>query len=103
MASAAADNLARRLSGILEQPFEFQDAAVCISLGRREGVVDLRHPDTSPRERIVSGRWGALLKEAVCRFTVQRMHWERAAFWPAGSLRAPARLPAPEKRPQIAS
>jgi NADH:ubiquinone reductase (H+-translocating) len=103
MAITGADNLARRLAGIPEQAFEFQDAAVCISLGRRAGVVDLRHPDASVRERIISGRWGAWLKESVCRFTVRRMHWERGAFWPPGSLRAPARLEADEERPQIAS
>jgi NADH dehydrogenase len=103
MAITGADNLARRLAGIPEQAFEFQDAAVCISLGRRAGVVDLRHPDASVRERIISGRWGAWLKESVCRFTLRRMHWERGAFWPAGSLGAPARLEAGEERPQIAS
>jgi NADH dehydrogenase FAD-containing subunit len=101
MAVAAADNLARKLAGIPEQPFEFRDAAVCISLGRRDGVIDARHPDGSPRESIISGRWGALLKEAVCRFTLQRMRWERAAFWPAGSLHAPLRLGTPA-RPQSA-
>jgi len=102
MADAAADNLARRLAGVVEQPFEFRDAAVCISLGRRDGVIDARHADGSPRERIITGRWGALLKEAVCRFTLQRMRWERSAFWPAGSLRALPRL-GPAGRRQIAA
>jgi NADH:ubiquinone reductase (H+-translocating) len=102
MAIAAADNLARRLTGIPEQPFEFRDTGVCISLGRRDGVIDLRHPDSSVREQIISGRWGALLKEAVCGFTVRRMHWERRAFWPAGSLSVAGRISTRE-RPQIAS
>jgi NADH dehydrogenase len=88
MALAAADNLARSFAGIPEQPFEFRDVAVCISLGRRDGLIDARYPDGSPRERVITGRWGALLKEAVCRFTLQRMRWERSALWPAGSLHA---------------
>jgi NADH dehydrogenase FAD-containing subunit len=57
MAVAAADDIARRRAGLPEQPFEFSDGGVCISLGRRL--------DSS------------LLKETVCRFTVRRMSWER--------------------------
>jgi hypothetical protein len=55
-------------------------------------------PDGTPRERIISGRWGARLKELVCRFTVQRLRWERFAFWPAGPLSAPLQLPASRER-----
>jgi NADH:ubiquinone reductase (H+-translocating) len=99
MALAAADNLARRLAGIPEQPFEFRDGGVCISLGRHDGLFDLRHADGSPRERSITGRWGALLKEAVYRFTLQRMRWERSAFWPAGSLYAAPRLGTSERPP----
>jgi NADH dehydrogenase len=102
MAIAAADNLARRLAGLPEQAFEFRDVGVCISLGRRDGVIDLRQPDGSPRERTLTGRWGARLKESVCRFTLRRMGWERWALWPAGSLHAPPRL-SPSGRAQSAA
>ncbi len=94
MAVLGADNVARRLAGLPEQPFEFRDAGMCISLGRQAGVIDLRSPDGTPRERMLSGRWGARLKEMVCRFTIRRLSWERFAFWPAGPLSAPLQLPA---------
>jgi NADH dehydrogenase len=102
MAVAAADNLARRLAGIAEQPFEFRDVGVCISLGRRDGVIDTRHPDGSPRERIITGRSGALLKEAVCRATLLRLRWERSGFWPVRPLHVPPRLGTSD-RPQVAA
>ena len=98
MALLGADNLARRLAGLPEQPFEFSDTGVCISLGRRDGVIDTRSPDGTPRERIVRGRWGARLKEMICRFTIRRLRWERFAFWPAGPLAAAAQLPASRER-----
>ena len=98
MALLGADNLARRLAGLAEQPFEFSDVGVCISLGRRDGLIDTRSPDGTPRERIIGGRWGARLKETVCRLTVHRLRWERFAFWPAGPLSAALQLPASRAR-----
>ncbi|HEU4577773.1 MAG TPA: FAD-dependent oxidoreductase [Polyangiaceae bacterium] len=98
MAALGADNLARRLVGLPEQPFEFSDAGVCISLGRRDGLIDLRRADGTARERILPGRWGARLKELVCRFTILRLGWERSAFWPVAPLAAPAQLPASRAR-----
>jgi NADH dehydrogenase FAD-containing subunit len=98
MAVLGADNLARRLAGLPQQPFEFSDVAVCISLGRRAGLIDARSPDGTPSERIIRGPWGARLKELVCRFTIRRLRWERFAFWPAGPLSAPAQLPASRAR-----
>jgi NADH dehydrogenase FAD-containing subunit len=98
MAVLGADNLARRLAGLPEQAFEFSDAAVCISLGRSAGLIDLRSADGTARERILRGRWGARLKELVCRFTIRRLRWERSGLWPAGALSAPAQLPASRAR-----
>jgi hypothetical protein len=61
-------------------------------------VIDLRAPDGTPRERILGGRWAARLKELVCRFTIQRLRWERFAFWPAGPLGAALPLAASRAR-----
>ena len=37
-----------------------------LSLGRRDGLLQLAHADDSPRNAIVSGRAGALVKTAIC-------------------------------------
>jgi NADH dehydrogenase len=90
MALHAADNLARRLFGLGLQPFDFRDGGVCISLGRRDAVIDLRHPDGSVRSRVITGRMGARFKEAICRYTVARQRWERSGWWPMRALDRPA-------------
>jgi NADH dehydrogenase FAD-containing subunit len=102
MAPAIADNLVRRHLKLPEVPFVFSDGGVCISLGRRAGVIDRRWPDGTPREQIISGRSGALLKELVCRYTVLRMRAERAGLWPLLPLDGPQRLPTSDRR-QIAA
>ena len=83
---------ARRWLSLPEVPFVFNDGGVCVSLGRRFGVIDRRWPDGTPREQIISGRSGALLKELVCRYTVLRMRAERSGLWPLGSLERPRQL-----------
>ena len=43
----------------------FRFALRCISLGRRDGLVQFVHPDDSPRELVVTGRLAAAVKEAI--------------------------------------
>lgn len=60
----------------------------CLSLGRRDGYVQLVHADDSPRPLAVTGRAGAWVKEAICRLTVtgpQREAKKAGAYWaPSG-------------------
>lgn len=42
----------------------------CISLGRRDGLIQFVREDDSPREAILTGRAAALYKEAIVRGTV---------------------------------
>lgn len=87
----AADNLARSLAGEDERPFGLGDSIFCVSLGRRDGLIQLMTNAGEPRG-IVTGRLGAWIKERVVRFTVWSMKLERYfAFyrWPQPRRRLP--------------
>jgi monoamine oxidase len=42
----------------------------CISLGRKDGLIQFVHQDDSPRPAILTGRAAAIYKEAVVRGTI---------------------------------
>jgi NADH dehydrogenase len=67
MAAHAADNLYARLVNEPQQPFRFGYVAQCISLGRRDGLIQRVRADDSPTDRIMTGRPAAWFKEAICR------------------------------------
>ncbi|MFF8814332.1 NAD(P)/FAD-dependent oxidoreductase [Streptomyces pactum] len=69
-AQQAARALAARLSGREPRPLRFRYALQCISLGRRDGLIQFVNGDDSPRERVLTGRKAAFVKEAVVRGTV---------------------------------
>ena len=68
----------------------------CLSLGRREGLVQMLTPDDRPRPTILRGRVAVLVKEAICRMTVVMLRAEargiRAYKW--SQPRTNAALPA---------
>lgn len=76
MGAHAADHLAAELHGGPARPFRFGDGGVCISLGRRLGMVQRRQRDGRSTEQVVTGRLGAWLKERVCRYTVFSLRME---------------------------
>ena len=55
----------------------FSFVARCISLGRHDALVQRVNADDAPREQIFTGRFGALVKEAICRYTVWSLYTER--------------------------
>jgi NADH dehydrogenase len=63
-AVAAARAITERLAGRTPKPLRFKDFAWCISLGRRDGVVQFGKADDSP---VLTGRLAALVKESVVR------------------------------------
>ena len=67
MAAQAADNLGALLGGEPQQPFRFGYVVQCISLGRRDGLIQRVQADDSPVERIWTGRPAAWFKEFICR------------------------------------
>ena len=67
-AQKAVRALAKRLAG--EEPgdrLDFEYRIQCISLGRRDGLIQFVNADDSPRERVLTGRAAALTKELVVR------------------------------------
>lgn len=69
MGAHAGENVERALRGEGPKPFPFAIALRCVSLGRRDGLVQFTNPDDSPVSRVWTGRLGLLVKEMICRMT----------------------------------
>lgn len=78
MGAHVADNLLALAQGKTQQPFSFHYGGQCVSLGRRRGIVQLVHPDDSPKDQVLRGWMGAMVKEMICRFAFQALPLERA-------------------------
>ncbi|MDV9191443.1 FAD-dependent oxidoreductase [Streptomyces sp. SR27] len=63
----AARSIERELRGEEPEPLDFGFHFQCVSLGRRDGLIQFVHPDDSPRDRILTGRPAAVFKELVVR------------------------------------
>jgi NADH dehydrogenase len=77
--------------GATTEPFRFSFVTLCISLGRRDGIIQPRHPDDSSRGTALTGRAAAWCKELVCRFTILAIRLERIGVpyaWPKTTLKA---------------
>lgn len=86
MAAHAADNLTALIQHQPQAPFGFSYVFRCISLGRRDGLIQWVKADDQAKEHIYTGRLAAFVKEMVCRFAwwsidIQRS-WPQAYFWP---------------------
>lgn len=77
MAAQAADNAVAELTGGAPQAFRFGDPGFCVSLGRRDGIIQFVELDGRPREALLTGRLAAWLKEQACRYTIFALHAER--------------------------
>ncbi|HEX2574079.1 MAG TPA: FAD-dependent oxidoreductase [Polyangia bacterium] len=104
----AADNVSRAVLGKPEARFGFGDTGVCVSLGRRDALIQVMRQDGRPTDRVFTGRVGAWIKERICRLTVTMLRAERHDWWryrwrsaPAGAAERPALEAA--KTPRIAA
>jgi NADH dehydrogenase FAD-containing subunit len=99
MAIQVAENIARAAAGKVEKPFRFGDTGFCISLGRKDGLIQLSRADGSPAG-IIKGWWAARIKELICRYTIWSLKLERRfAFY---RWRTPA-LPAANEPKRLAA
>jgi NADH dehydrogenase len=73
MAAYAADFIA----GATTEPFRFAFGIRCISLGRRDGIIQFVHADDSPRDSFLGGRPAAWVKELICRYVTMSIRMER--------------------------
>jgi NADH:ubiquinone reductase (H+-translocating) len=73
LGSHAADTVLSRIAG--EQPADFDKgiAAMCVSLGRGDGVFQLAHRNDTAMRLHLSGRLGAMLKEAACTSPIRQL------------------------------
>lgn len=96
------DNLARLLLGQREQPFSYVTVPYCVSLGRRNGLLELPAVGRHARRGLIRGALAARIKELICRGTLWALALERRRAALASWLRptrAP-RLPASTSTPQ---
>ncbi|MFF2508067.1 NAD(P)/FAD-dependent oxidoreductase [Streptomyces sp. NPDC058067] len=63
----AADTLARIVKGRTPEPYSMSYVGQAVSLGRRDGLLQVSRRDDTVRRLYVSGRAAALVKEGVCR------------------------------------
>lgn len=86
MGAHAAAEVLRRVQGRPPAPLRFGAALLCVSLGRREGLIQLLTPDDRPRARVLRGRLAVFVKEAICRMTVVALRAESRGLkiynWP---------------------
>jgi NADH:ubiquinone reductase (H+-translocating) len=76
----AAENVARRLGARPEQPLQYGVPFFCVSLGRRDGLIQMAARDGSMTGRVLTGRRGAWFKELICRSTVWALKMERSGI-----------------------
>lgn len=77
MGAHAGDTLARLIRGQEPEPFRFSYILRCISLGRHDGLIQFVASDDTPRDRVLTGRAAAVVKEAICRYTLTSVEAER--------------------------
>ncbi len=98
MGAHAADNVARVVRGREARPWRFGFFGKCISLGRRRAVVQSTDARDAPTGHVYTARTAAMIKEAICRFVIGSLRFERrwagTYRWPR-SVRALALPPAP--------
>ncbi|HEX2061900.1 MAG TPA: FAD-dependent oxidoreductase [Thermoanaerobaculia bacterium] len=73
------------LAGATREPFRFGFFIQCISLGRNDGIIQFVNPDDTPRERAITGRPAAWIKELVCRYAAMSLRLETRGVhyhWP---------------------
>lgn len=79
MGAQAGENVARVLRGEEPAPFDMAFAVRCISLGRRDGLVQRVTGDDRPLDKVWTGRLAAVVKELICRMTLSVVRWELRA------------------------
>ncbi|MEZ4669698.1 MAG: FAD-dependent oxidoreductase [Anaerolineae bacterium] len=97
MGAYAADDLAALLDGQPHRAHDFGYTVRCISLGRRDGLIQMVNADDQPKEQIITGWMGAQIKEMICRYAVWQIQNERLMYYPRRQA-----LPLPFMTPRAA-
>ncbi|WP_063049536.1 NAD(P)/FAD-dependent oxidoreductase [Nocardia arthritidis] len=70
----AADAVVARMRGREPKELRFRYVLHCLSLGRRDGVVQAVHADDAPARTVLTGRTAAWVKERIVRFAAGAAH-----------------------------
>jgi len=93
MATFAADAIAAEVRGrVPRKPFVFRAPLYCVSLGRHDGIVQLR-PDAGPNAPHVHGALAARIKAWIVKgtlFTLRFERWRALSFSGTRALALPA-------------
>lgn len=89
MGAHAGWNIAAALAGAPLRPFRFGFFMRCVSLGRRDALVQFTDAEDRPASRVLTGRSAALVKELVCRAALESVRGELhtglpLTVWPGG-------------------
>ena len=89
MAAQVADNLLTQIASQSPRPFGFDYAMQCISLGRRDGLIQWVDSDDTPKDRVFTGRFAAWWKEMVSRYAwwavAMEARWPGLYRWPGAN------------------
>ncbi|MGA4840848.1 NAD(P)/FAD-dependent oxidoreductase [Streptomyces sp. G45] len=87
-AAHCARAISDRLAGRTPRPLRFRYLNQCVSLGRRDGLIQFVRADDSPVERVLTGRAAALYKEFIVRGALlSQRHPALVALTPRGRER----------------
>jgi NADH:ubiquinone reductase (H+-translocating) len=92
MGAQVGENLARELRGEGPEAFDYALLFYCVSLGRRDGLIQWADDQGALTGRILTGRRAALFKEAICRSTWWALRLE-AKGWKAIVWKRTGRAP----------
>jgi NADH dehydrogenase len=90
MGAHAADAIAGEITGRSPKDFTVRDAGVCVSLGRRDAVIQSYRDPSGPNGLVLTGALAVFLKERVCRYTRWSLDAEARQRWSYRWLRAPS-------------
>ena len=76
MGAHVGENVARVLRGREPKPFPFAIVIRCVSLGRKDGLVQFTAADDAPTNRVWTRRLAAIVKEMICQMTYWVMRGE---------------------------
>ncbi|WP_167758774.1 NAD(P)/FAD-dependent oxidoreductase [Zemynaea arenosa] len=72
-----AENIVRELRGAAPDPFDFALMFYCVSLGRRDGLIQWADAAGALTGRTLTGRRAAWFKEFICKSTIWALQLER--------------------------
>ncbi|WP_199548298.1 NAD(P)/FAD-dependent oxidoreductase [Streptomyces sp. N35] len=67
MAWQAADAITAELTGLKQPKMPLRYFQQCVSLGRKEGLIQFVTADDTSKERVMTGRTAAVYKELICK------------------------------------